>query len=249
VSDWAPLRRYTNARIGLPRAGTTVSTAELLSFQLAHAQARDAVLKPWDAELFGRELTEAGIESLVAHSCARDRTTYLARPDLGRQLDAESLEELKALRAENVPDVAFIMSDGLSATAIHSHGLATVNAMLDALRRRKLRASPVVLVHNGRVALSDVVGEALGARASVIVLGERPGLSAADSLGMYLTFGPKRGNTDAQRNCISNVRDPGGLAPLAAADQLVFLLSRALEQGVSGVALKSQAEAVLLPKE
>jgi ethanolamine ammonia-lyase small subunit len=249
MSDWAPLRKYTSARIGLPRAGTSVSTAELLAFQLAHAQARDAVLKGWDAQLFCRELSDAGIESLVAHSCATDRTTYLARPDLGRQLAAKSLEELTARRVEKAPDAALIMSDGLSATAVHSHGLATLRALLDAFRRRALQVSPVVLVQNGRVALSDVIGEALGARAVVIVLGERPGLSAADSLGMYLTHGPKRGNSDAQRNCISNVREPGGLSPLAAAEQLAFLLTRALEQGVSGVALKAQAaEGAALPK-
>jgi ethanolamine ammonia-lyase small subunit len=244
VSDWAPLRKYTSARIGLPRAGTTVSTSELLAFQLAHAQARDAVLRGWDAELFSRELSDAGIESVVVHSCATDRTTYLARPDLGRQLDAESLEALKARRAAKAPDIALIMSDGLSATAVHSHGLPALRALLDAFRRRALQATPIVLVQNGRVALSDVIGEALGARAAVIVLGERPGLSAADSLGIYLTHGPKRGNSDAQRNCISNVREPGGLSPLAAAEQLAFLLTRALEQGVSGVALKAQAAEV-----
>jgi ethanolamine ammonia-lyase small subunit len=226
-----------------------VSTSELLAFQLAHAQARDAVLKGWDAELFSRELGDAGIESIVAHSRATDRTMYLARPDLGRQLDAVSLEALKKLRAEKAPDVALIMSDGLSATAVHSHGVSTLRALLDAFRRRALQVSPIVLVQNGRVALSDVIGEALGARVAVIVLGERPGLSAADSLGMYLTHGPKRGNSDAQRNCISNVREPGGLSPLAAAEQLAFLVTRALEQGVSGVALKAQAaEAASLPK-
>jgi ethanolamine ammonia-lyase small subunit len=249
VSDWAPLRRYTNARIGLQRAGTTVSTSELLAFQLAHAQARDAVMKGWDPEVFARELTDAGIGAFVAHSCATDRTTYLARPDLGRQLDATSLASLKTkASAAKAPDVALIMSDGLSATAVESHGLSTLRALLDALRRRGLQTSPVVLVQNGRVALSDVIGEALGARIAVIVLGERPGLSAADSLGMYLTFSPKRGNTDAQRNCISNVREPGGLSPAEAAEQLAGLLVRSLEQGVSGVALKAQAAEPILPK-
>jgi ethanolamine ammonia-lyase small subunit len=249
VNDWAPLRRYTRARIGLPRAGTSVSTPELLAFQLAHAQARDAVLKGWDAEMFSRELGDAGIESLLVKSCAWDRMTYLMRPDLGRKLEEKSLEALRTRRAEKPPDVVLVMSDGLSATAIHSHGLSTLRALLEALRRRALQVAPIVLVQNGRVALSDVVGEALGARAAVVVIGERPGLSAADSLGMYLTFGPKRGNTDAQRNCISNVREPGGLSPLAAAEQLALLLTRSLEQGVSGVALKAQAaDAPALPK-
>lgn len=240
MSDWAPLRRYTAARIGLPRAGASVGTGELLAFQLAHAQARDAVLKPWDAEVFARELNDAGVEALVARSRAADRTTYLARPDLGRQLDPKSAAALRARKSERAPDVVLVLSDGLSATAVHSHGATVVNALLEALRRRKLLVAPVVLVHNGRVALSDEIGDALGARAAVIVLGERPGLSAADSLGIYLTHAPKRGNTDAQRNCISNVREPGGLPPTAAAEQLASLLVRALEQGVSGVALKGQ---------
>jgi ethanolamine ammonia-lyase small subunit len=219
-----------------------------LAFQLAHAQARDAVMKGWDAEVFARELSDAKVDALVAHSRAPDRTTYLARPDLGRQLEQKSLTTLKKHAATaKPPDIALIMSDGLSATAVHSHGVATVRAMLDAFRRRGLQTSPVVLVQNGRVALSDVVGEALGARIAVIVLGERPGLSAADSLGIYLTFKPKRGNTDAQRNCISNVREPGGLAPREAAEQLAWLLVRSLEQGVSGVALKAQAAEPILP--
>lgn len=248
MSDWAPLRRFTSARIGLPRAGTTVSTSELLAFQLAHAQARDAVMKGWDAEVFARELTDAGIDAFVAHSRAAHRTAYLARPDLGRQLDTKSLAALKKRQPATVADVALIMSDGLSATAVDSHGLPTLRALLEAFGSRGLQMSPVVLVQNGRVALSDVIGEALGARSAVIVLGERPGLSAADSLGMYLTFAPKRGNTDAQRNCISNVREPGGLSPAQAAEQLAGLLVRSLEQGVSGVGLKAQAAEPMLPK-
>lgn len=246
MSDWTPLRRYTSARIGLPRAGTTVSTSELLAFQLAHAQARDAVMKGWDAELFSRELHDVNVDSIVVKSRADDRTTYLARPDLGRQLDAESLAALK--KRGKAVDVALILSDGLSATAVHSHGVSTLRATLGAYARRGLSVSPVVLVQNGRVALSDVVGEALGAKLALIVIGERPGLSAADSLGMYLTFAPKKGNTDAQRNCISNVREPGGLSPLEAAEQITWLSVRSLEQGVSGVALKAQAAEPMLPK-
>jgi ethanolamine ammonia-lyase small subunit len=165
---------------------------------------------------------------------------------LGRQLDPESLAVLK--KRKRAPDVALILSDGLSATAVHSHGVTTIRATLTAYSQRKLSVSPVVLVRNGRVALSDVIGEALGARIALIVIGERPGLSAADSLGMYLTFAPKLGNTDAQRNCISNVREPGGLPPLEAAEQIAWLSVRSLEQGVSGVALKAQAAEPMLPK-
>jgi len=240
VSDWAPLKRFTSARIGLPRAGASVGTPELLSFQLAHARARDAVLHAWDLEACSRELDAAGIPHCSVRSRVDDRATYLRRPDLGRQLDDASLAELRSLRPTPPPDVAIVLCDGLSATAAQAHGVRTLRALLDGVSRRKLQAAPVVLVRNGRVALSDVIGEALGARAAVIVIGERPGLSAADSLGLYLTFGPKRGNSDAQRNCISNVRAPGGLPPPEAAEQLCALLGRALEQGVSGVALKAQ---------
>jgi ethanolamine ammonia-lyase small subunit len=241
MSDWAPLKRFTSARIGLPRAGTTISTSELLRFQLAHAQARDAVWHAWDLDACSRELEDAGIPHAIAHTRATDRATYLRRPDLGRQLDEGSLEQLRALAPPQPPDIALLLCDGLSATAVHDHGVRTVRALLDGFRRRKLQCAPVVLVTNGRVALSDVVGEVLGARAALIVVGERPGLSAADSLGLYLTYGPKRGNSDANRNCISNVREPGGLPPSEAAEQLCSLLVRALEQGVSGVALKAQA--------
>jgi ethanolamine ammonia-lyase small subunit len=239
VSDWAPLRRYTEARIGQVRAGTSVSTQELLSFQLAHAEARDAVIHAWDVDACSAELAAADIDNLVVRSRAADRTTYLARPDLGRQLEPDSLRLLESRRAEEPEDVALVLSDGLSATAVQNHGVATIQALLESLRRRGLRCSPVVLVGNGRVALSDVIGHALGTQTALIVLGERPGLSAADSLGFYLTHQPKPGNTDAMRNCISNVREPGGLSPRVAAERIAALLVRAIEIGTSGIELKA----------
>jgi len=246
MSDWAPLKRYTSARIGQVRAGTSVSTKELLEFQLAHAQARDAVIHSWDPEVCSAQLTAAGVDNLVVRSRASDRTTYLARPDLGRQLEPESLRALEARRSEDPEDVALILSDGLSATAVQNHGVSTIQALLEAFRRRGLRVTPVVLVGNGRVGLSDVIGHALGAQTALIVLGERPGLSAADSLGFYLTHGPKPGNTDAQRNCISNVRE-GGLPPKLAAERIGALLVRAIEIGTSGVELKASEPPPELP--
>jgi ethanolamine ammonia-lyase small subunit len=238
---WAALRRVTQARIGLPRAGSAIATRALLEFQQAHALARDAVWRPWDVQQSERELHAQNITTLRAPSLARDRATFLKRPDLGRSLDPSNLAQLTAAQREPAWDVALILSDGLSATAVHAHGVPTLLAILASLRAAALSCAPVVLAEHGRVALSDEIGEALGARVAVIVLGERPGLSAADSLGLYLTFGPLRGNTDAQRNCISNVRAANGLAPHLAAMRLTALLRRSLALGQSGVALKDDA--------
>jgi ethanolamine ammonia-lyase small subunit len=182
---------------------------------------------------------------MIASSQAPDRTTYLRRPDLGRRLDPSAIAPLKAAASEPAAEVALILSDGLSATAVHEHGVTTVAAILAALQRHSISCAPLVLVSQGRVALSDEVGQALGARVAVIVLGERPGLSAADSLGIYLTFDPKPGNTDAQRNCLSNVRAHSGLPPAAAAERLVALLRRSLDAGYSGVALKDESAPIL----
>jgi ethanolamine ammonia-lyase small subunit len=245
MNDWSPLKRYTQARIGLTRAGAALTTPELLSFQLAHAQARDAVWHAWDVAASAAALEDSGIAHLIAASQAADRATYLRRPDLGRRLESGAVAQLKAARSDPPAEVALILSDGLSATAVHEHGLTTVRAILDALRRHSVSYGPVVLVSQGRVAVSDEIGQALGTRSAVIVLGERPGLSAADSLGIYLTYDPKPGNTDANRNCLSNVRTPAGLAPAAAAERLVALLRRSLAAGFSGVALKDESPVIL----
>lgn len=236
MNDWSGLKRLTQARIGLARAGAAVSTPELLAFQLAHAQARDAVWRSWDAEACAAALRGRGIEALIVQSRAPDRTTYLKRPDLGRRLDDASLATLA--RQQEKAEVALILSDGLSAAAVDAHGVATIAAIEGALRGAAISCSRAVLARFGRVALSDEIGHALGARVSVIVLGERPGLSAADSLGIYLTHSPRLGNSDAQRNCLSNVREPGGLPPAAAAARLMNLLRRSLALGMSGVLLK-----------
>jgi len=241
MNDWAPLRRVTQARIGLPRAGAAVSTQALLEFQAAHARARDAVWCAWDVRATEAALQAAGAATLRVRSCAPDRATYLKRPDLGRRLAPESIPPLMAARTDPPLDVALVLSDGLSATAVHAHGVGTMLALLEALRAASLACSPVILAEHGRVALSDEIGQALGARVAVIALGERPGLSAADSLGLYLTHAPAPGNTDAQRNCISNVREQSGLPPQLAAAKLTGLLRRSLALGFSGVALKDDS--------
>src|SRR5262249_47775383 len=162
------------------------------------------------------KLKAEGVPVISVASSAPDRATYLKRPDLGRKLDPASLPQLTAARTEPAAEVALILSDGLSATAVHEHGHVTIVAIRKALQRSGTSCWPIILAEHGRVALSDEIGHALGARAAVIVLGERPGLSAADSLGIYLTYAPTPGNSDAQRNCISNVRAPSGLAPQLA---------------------------------
>jgi ethanolamine ammonia-lyase small subunit len=239
VNDpWVVLRRFTQARIGLGRCGSGLPTAALLEFQLAHAQARDAVHVPWDLGRFAEEVRGLGVEPVTVQSAVTDRGEYLRRPDLGRKLTEASRERLAGLASPM--DVCLIITNGLSSTAVERHGLPLLSAVLLAFGARHLSAGPVVLTPNGRVALSDEVGELLGARAAAIIVGERPGLSAADSLGIYLTYGPRPGTTDAQRNCISNVRPPEGLGYEAAATKLAYLAAEALRRGVSGVALKDE---------
>jgi ethanolamine ammonia-lyase small subunit len=247
MNDWLALRKHTQARIGLARSGAAVATRELLDFQLAHAQARDAVWKPWEVAACAAELEAKNVASIVVKSRAPDRATYLKRPDCGRQLDPGSVPLLTAAKTAPPAGVALILSDGLSATAVHEHGVTTMLAIRTALERSGTSCSPIVLAEHGRVALSDEIGHALGARIAVIVLGERPGLSAADSLGIYLTYSPAHGNTDAQRNCISNVRSPAGLAPQVAAARLAALLLRSLALGCSGVQLKDDAASLKGP--
>lgn len=238
MANWPLLRQHTQARIGLPRAGAALATSELLAFQLAHAQARDAVWRNWDPDSYVPELRAQQIAHVICRSQAADRATYLKRPDLGRCLEPDSVAQLTAAASRPPAEIALILSDGLSASAAHEHGLNTVRAILNGLARTNTSVAPLVLISQARVAVSDPIGAALGVRAAVIILGERPGLSAANSLGIYLTYDPKPGNTDAQRNCISNVREPNGLPPLLAAERLIELLQRSLALGASGVQLK-----------
>lgn len=237
--DWLALRRFTQARIALGRAGHALPTRAQLEFQLAHAQARDAVHFPWDMAAFAAELQGLGEAPLLLETCATDRDEYLRRPDLGRLLSEESRSRLHRAGTAGA-DVALIVTNGLSSTAVERHGLPLLRAILSGYGERGLRVAPVCLVANGRVALADDIGSALGVRVAVIVVGERPGLSAADSLGIYLTHGPKPDNCDAQRNCISNIRPPEGMGYEAAAATLLYLTVEAMRRGLSGVALKDE---------
>lgn len=239
TDSWVALRRFTQARIALGRAGHAVPTGVLLDFQLAHAEARDAVHFPWDIDAFAGQVQRLGAEVLLLDTPVSSRDEYLRRPDLGRVLTEESRDRLRKHTAGEA-DVALIVTNGLSSTAVERHGMPLLHAIVTGYRARHIRIAPVTLVANGRVALSDDVGSIIGARVAVIIVGERPGLSAADSLGIYLTYAPQQGNTDAERNCISNIRPPEGLGYEPAAEKLLYLTGEAMRLGVSGVALKDE---------
>jgi ethanolamine ammonia-lyase small subunit len=239
ADPWSDLRAFTRARIALGRAGGSLPTAELLAFSADHAAARDAVWTPLDLPRLEADLAPCGLPLVPVASLAPDRATYLRRPDLGRRLDAASLAALGRAAPPGGCDVALVVGDGLSSTAAHAHGPALALALAGGLRARGLRLGPLALARQARVALEDPIGEALGARAAIVLLGERPGLGAADGLGAYLVLGPRPGRTDAERNCVSNVR-PDGLPVPAAAELLCWLAGEALRLGLSGVGLKDE---------
>jgi ethanolamine ammonia-lyase large subunit len=245
---WHQLRQFTPARIGLGRTGDGVPIQEQLTFQAAHALARDAVQSTLDVAALEAELRVLGFDVLTLHSAAPDRETYLRRPDLGRRLSAASREALREAAA-NLPefDVAFVIADGLSASAVQQHALPTLRLVRDALRDMGWRIAPVTVVSEGRVAISDEIGGLLRARIVAILLGERPGLSTPDSLGIYMTYEPRLGLTDEARNCISNIH-AHGLSYAQAAQTLVRLMQGALARQLSGVGLKDEA-GMLPPRE
>jgi ethanolamine ammonia-lyase small subunit len=222
---WAHLRDLTAARIALGRAGHSLPTRELLAFQLAHAKARDAVWRPLDPSAF------SAFDPVILHSAARDRATYLRRPDLGRRLAPESARCLP----RGDWDAVFIIADGLSATAVHRHAAPVLQELVAQLR--DWRIARICVVEQGRVAIGDEIGERIGAALAVMLIGERPGLSSPDSLGVYLTWSPRIGRTDAARNCISNIR-PEGLDPAVAARRTAALMRAAREQQLTGVPFK-----------
>ena len=247
ADPWQSLRRFTTARIALGRAGHAVPVDEVLRFQLAHAQARDAVLQPLDFAPLAAGLHALGCNAVELHSQAVDRAAYLKRPDQGRLLDAPSQARVTALRGTPAGsgELVFVIGDGLSASAVAGQTLPLLAEALPRLAAAGIAVCPsVFLARQARVALADAVGECLGTRLAVILLGERPGLSAPDSLGIYLTFAPQAGRQNAERNCISNVR-AAGLSHAAAAAKLTWLAREALRLGLSGVELKDCSTAAL----
>jgi len=235
---WAHLRRYTPARIGLGRSGVSATTREVLAFSLAHAQARDAIHLPLDADALVAEVQSQGWPDVrVVNSRARNRHEYLLRPDLGRRLNPADADALQA--PEVAPDLVLVVGDGLSPLGIQRHAPALLAALREALDPG-LRLGPLVLVREARVAVGDEVGERLRAGMVAMLVGERPGLSSPDSVGIYLTHQPRVGCSDAQRNCISNVR-PAGQDPVTAARRLAWLVAEGRRLGLTGVGLKDHS--------
>jgi ethanolamine ammonia-lyase small subunit len=237
---WVALGARTPARIALGRTGASLPTREVLSFSLAHARARDAVHARLDRGRLAARLAALGLATVEVESeAAADRQLYLRRPDLGRRLDGPSRVRLTRACSGRC-DIALAIGDGLSATAVAAQAVPLVAALMPHLGRLGLAVGPVALAEGARVALGDEVGERLGARLVAMLIGERPGLSAADSLGVYLTFDPRPGRTDAERNCLSNIR-PEGLAPARAAASLAWLIEAALARRTTGVTLKDES--------
>jgi ethanolamine ammonia-lyase small subunit len=239
VADpWRNLRSLTTARIALGRAGGSLTTDEWLDFRAAHAAARDAVWSTCDWPKLQAAVQQLGLAAIPVHSAARDRAEYVKRPDLGRQLDPPSRAVLADVaRPPEGWDLVLVVADGLSAQAVDSHAVAVLAALAPRLRDDGWQLAPVVLAQQARVALQDEIGALLQCRLALSLIGERPGLDAPDSLGAYLAYDPRPGRTNADRNCVSNIRT-AGLAAEAAAEALLYLLHQARRQRLSGVALK-----------
>ena len=243
IDTWASLRTLTAARIGLARSGASLATAPLLDFKLAHARARDAVHTPLDqARLVAdlESLESLGVAVRAAASAALDRQTYLMRPDLGRRLADDAAAALAADAGKY--DVAIVICDGLSARAVQTHARPVLAELLPKLRG--VRIAPLVVVVHGRVAIGDAIASLLGADCAVVLIGERPGLTAPDSMGAYLTWRPSLRTTDADRNCVSNIR-PDGIGYADAAAKLAFLLTAIRGRQISGVKLKDDSDRLL----
>jgi ethanolamine ammonia-lyase small subunit len=229
------MRSLTPARVFLPSAGAAVATSANLAFQLAHAQARDAVEDSFEAGALADELRTHGVQTVCVESAATSRRAYLMRPDLGRRLSSASSLSLRPL-ADSY-DIVFVVADGLSARAIVAHAVALLEAAIPVFQADRWRLGPVVVVQQGRVAIGDEIGEILGAKLVALLIGERPGLSSPDSLGVYVTFAPQVGRTDAERNCLSNIRQ-NGMSYSEAADRLFYLSSEARRRKTTGIKLK-----------
>jgi ethanolamine ammonia-lyase small subunit len=239
---WQHLKNFTRARIALGRVGSSLPTKEVLDFSLSHAMARDAVHLALDVNALEASLRTLGLDVLRVHSKAADRQSYLIRPDWGRRLDDAGRHQLTAQIPSAPIDFMIVVGDGLSSLAVEGHAVSLI-AEIQKLVPTNWQMGAIVIASQARVALADEVAELMGARMVAMLIGERPGLSSPDSLGVYLTYNPKVGCSDADRNCISNVR-PEGLSYEAAAKKLVWLAKEAMRLKVSGVALKDESDLV-----
>jgi ethanolamine ammonia-lyase small subunit len=234
------LASSTPARVALGRTGASLTTQEVLKFQLAHAQARDAVHVPLDAERLAAAIAALGHVVERVETDATRRELYLRRPDLGRRLTTRSAEHLDRLRRDDF-DISVVVADGLSSSAVANHAAPLLARLLPKIEQLGLTLAPIVIAEGARVALGDEIGERLGARLVLVLIGERPGLSSPDSLGAYMTFAPRLERTDAERNCVSNIR-PLGLDIETASYKLAWLIAAAVAAGMSGVRLKDESD-------
>jgi len=236
---WGNLKQFTRARIALGRVGSSLPTKEILDFGMSHAMARDAVHLALDVGSLEKQIQNLGCDVLKLHSRAPDRASYLLRPDWGRRLNDESAEIIKALPQDKI-DISIVIGDGLSSLAVQKHAVPMLQAIQEAMSS-EWKLGPVVIATQARVALADEVGELMNTSMVILLIGERPGLSSPDSLGLYLTYQPRVGCSDADRNCISNVRSEG-LSYEAAAKKLIWLAQESMRLKVSGVALKDESD-------
>jgi ethanolamine ammonia-lyase small subunit len=241
---WSELKRFTDARISLGRCGQSLPLNESLSFRLDHARARDAVWLPMDMAVLTEQLDTAGLTSLQLASSVADRNEFLTRPDKGRQLDNRSRELLQ--KQDTGKDICVVVGDGLSARAIHENAPPFLSTFMPLLHSAGLTSTPICLVENARVAIGDEIAHLLGARMVILLIGERPGLSSPNSMGIYMTFAPKPGTTDESRNCISNIRS-GGLSSKEGVRKLAYLVENSLHRQTSGVMLKDRMAPNHLP--
>jgi ethanolamine ammonia-lyase small subunit len=235
--SWMLLRQFTQARIALGKTGVSVPASENLQFKIAHAFARDAVHAVLNKTTLVNQLQKFNHPVVLLHSKAIDRQQYLQRPDFGRQLNETSVNLLKKENNNPLYDICINIADGLSATAVNNHAIPLLQTLFPILINQGYTIAPLCVIEQGRVAISDETGQLLNAKISIILIGERPGLSSPDSMGIYLTYNPVVGNTDEQRNCISNIR-PEGLNYTAATQKIFHLVKESLRLKISGVQLK-----------
>jgi len=240
---WESLKAFTKARIALGRTGIATPLKEVLDFRMCHAHARDAVYSILKVDELTGSLQQFQMQIVFASSKANDRATYLQRPDLGRKLSDASANNLKN-ETSYPADIAIVIADGLSATAINEHAVHVVKKLIPLLKQSVLTIAPLVIVEQGRVAIADEVGSILQAKLSLILIGERPGLSSPDSMGAYITYQPSPGKTDESRNCISNIR-PEGLGYDLAAEKIAKLIKASLQLKLSGIKLKDEEQNLL----
>ncbi len=243
VDIWSNLRKYTDARIALGRTGASIPTEKHLEFQLAHARARDSVNSRIDFSEIKLELNRMNLSYIELETKAKDKSLYLKRPDLGKELSIEANQSLSEKKEKS--KLVIILGDGLSAKAIQKQSIPFLKEFLPSLDS-SISVFPIVLVEGARVAVSDEIGQVIGAEIAMILIGERPGLSSPDSMGLYLTYNPKKERQDSDRNCISNIREEG-LNHRAAAEKANYLLTGALSKKISGVMLKDDMSSFKFP--